>query len=83
MWCKKLQFNPIKHELVPIHKKITENEISELISKYNLKNKFQLPIILKEDVIARYYNYQTGDVIKITNTISSLNKDYIFYRCVK
>ena len=42
-----------------------------------------LPIILKDDVISQYYNYQQGDIIKITNTASSLNKEYIFYRCVK
>jgi DNA-directed RNA polymerase subunit H (RpoH/RPB5) len=83
MWCKKLQFNPIKHELVPKHTKISETEADKLLINYNLKNKFQLPIILREDVISQYYNYQQGDIIKITNTATSLNKEYIFYRCVK
>ena len=83
MWCKKLQFNPTKHELVPKHSKISEEDADKLLVKYNLKNKFQLPIILRDDVISQYYNYQQGDIIKITNTASSLNKEYIFFRFIK
>ena len=83
MWCKHLQINPTKHTLVPQHTQITEEDIKSLLEKYSLKNKNQLPIILKTDPIARYYNFKIGDVIKITGSLGSTNPRYNNYRCVK
>ena len=54
MWCKQLQFNITKHMLVPNHIKLDEDEENFIIQKYNLKSKFQLPLILKNDPISRY-----------------------------
>ena len=39
-----LHFNPTKHCLVDKHIKLTESEITELMTKYNIKSKTQLPI---------------------------------------
>ncbi len=83
MWIKQLQFNPTKHEQVPKHERLSSEEGMELLKKYDLASKQQLPILLRDDVIARYYNYKAGDIIKITNTASSHNKNYVFYRCVR
>ena len=83
MWLKQLQFNPTKHFIVPKHIKLTSNESAEIIKKYNLTSKYQLPLLLKEDIISRYYNYKTGDIIKIIKTISCQNSNYTFYRCVR
>ena len=83
MWCKQLQFNVTKHEYVPKHDKISNENIDYILKRYNLQSKNQLPCILHNDVIVRYYNYKPGDVIKITNTNHSQNKNYEFYRCVK
>jgi DNA-directed RNA polymerase I, II, and III subunit RPABC1 len=83
MWCKQLQFNITKHTLVPKHTKCLQPEIDELIKKYMLVNKYQLPILLRDDPIARYYNYKSGDIIKITSTNLGMNQHYLFYRCVK
>ena len=64
---KYLQINPTKHTLVPTHIKQTEEEIESLQKKYNIMFNSQLPILLQNDPIARYYNFKKGDVIKITN----------------
>ena len=83
MWCKHLQINPTKHILVPKHTKLTIEEINNLLEKYSIKNRTQLPLILRSDPIARYYNYNAGDIIKITGSLSSANPKYNNYRCVK
>jgi DNA-directed RNA polymerases I, II, and III subunit RPABC1 len=83
MWCKQLQFNITKHILVPKHIKLTDSEEESLISRHHLKSKNQLPLILKSDPVSRYYNFKTGNIIKIisksNNSINSEKK----YRCVR
>lgn len=83
MWLKQLQFNPTKHSIVPKHTKLTCDEADNIIKQYELSSRFQLPLLLKDDIISRYYNFKTGDVIMITNTISTQNSNYKFYRCVR
>lgn len=80
---KELQINITKHSLVPEHIKLDEEEIKELMEKHSIHSKAQLPLILKDDPIARYYNYKPGDVIKIPTALGSLNSNYINYRYVR
>jgi|688.fasta_scaffold1045129_1 DNA-directed RNA polymerase I, II, and III subunit RPABC1 len=76
-----LQFNISKHSLVPKHEIVRdENEIKELIEKFTLKSKFQLPIILKIDAMSKYLGLKNGDVIKITR-VSPTAGEYVVYRC--
>ena len=81
-WISKLQFNITKHQLVPKHEKITDEEVTKLMEKYKLTSVFQLPIITKEDPIIKYYNFKQGSVCKITRP-SQTAADHIYYRCVK
>uniref|UniRef100_A0A6C0JEK3 RNA polymerase subunit H/Rpb5 C-terminal domain-containing protein n=1 Tax=viral metagenome TaxID=1070528 RepID=A0A6C0JEK3_9ZZZZ len=83
MWLKQLQFNPTKHYLVPKHIKLNNDEIDLLMKKFSLQSKNLLPLLSKDDVISRYYNYKSGDIIKIINTSSSQNCSYEFFRCVR
>ena len=82
-WCKQLQFNVTKHELVPIHKKLCEEDSKDVLKRYSLTGKHQLPLLLKDDVISKYYNFKSGDIIEITHTNTSQNREYTFYRCVR
>lgn len=82
-WCKQLQFNVTKHELVPTHRRLSEDEANSILTRYSLSNKHQLPVLLKDDVISKYYNYKSGDIIEITHTKTSQNSEYKFYRCVR
>lgn len=79
---KNLMFNPTKHQLVPKHTKLSQEEISEIMEKYLIKGKAQMPFILHTDVIAKWIGLKQGDVVKIDryNENSGL---YNYYRvCV-
>jgi DNA-directed RNA polymerase subunit H (RpoH/RPB5) len=77
----RLQFNITKHVLVPKHEVIKDKaEIDDILRRYKLKSRHQLPIILKTDPIAKYYAMRSGDVVKITRT-SETAGEYIVYRC--
>jgi DNA-directed RNA polymerase subunit H (RpoH/RPB5) len=76
-----LLFNITKHELVPKHEVIKdETVISQLVEMYNIKTKYQLPIILKSDPVAKYYGLKSGNLVKVTR-ISPSAGEYILYRC--
>ena len=78
---KELQYNPSKHILVPKHELMAdENEIKELLVKYQVKSKNHLPHILKTDIMAKWLGLRIGDVIRITryNENSGI---YHYYRC--
>lgn len=78
---KRLQFNITKHELVPKHEVITDKKtIDDIVEMYKLKNKFQFPLILKNDPIAKYYGMKPGDLVKITRVSESAGQ-YVAYRC--
>lgn len=67
-----IQFNITKHRLQPKFERLDKNESKSFI------NKLKLPTMLRSDPIARFYNYQRGDVIKVTRK----NKT-VCYRIVK
>lgn len=74
-----LYYNPTKHELVDKHRKLTQDEIKALMSKYNIKSKSSLPLILKNsDPIAKWLGLKSGDIVEIDryNPNSGLTKYY-------
>ena len=75
-----LQFNPTKHQLVPPHRKLTTEEATEVMNKYLVKNKLQMPIILRTDVIAKWLGLKQGEIVEITRFNENSGKSY-YYRC--
>jgi len=75
-----LQFNPTKHQLVPPHRKLSSEETNEIMTKYLIKSKLQMPIILKTDVIAKWHGLKQGDVVEIIRYNENSGKSY-YYRC--
>jgi DNA-directed RNA polymerase subunit H (RpoH/RPB5) len=75
--------NPMEHVLVPRHEIVPEDEHAELLKKYNMKSKTNLPIIrFHEDIIARILGLIPGSIVKITRPSPSAG-EYILYRvCV-
>lgn len=70
-----LQFNITKHRLVPkAFERLTTNEAMSFKKSYGVK----LPIMKTTDPIARFYNYNQGDLIKITQRDGLIN-----YRIVR
>ena len=62
---KDLLFNVSRHKYVPKHTKLTKPEILDLKKTLKLESLVQLPLIEKNDPIARYYGLRRGDVVKI------------------
>ncbi len=78
---KELQFNITKHVMVPKHELINnESDIADIVTRFNIKSKSQLPFILKTDPVARYMNAKPGNVVKIIR-FSPTSGEYILYRC--
>lgn len=78
--CKELMYNPMNHELVPKHEKITEEEGKKLMENLQLKSKTQIPLIQRTDVIARWLGLAKDDIVRITR-YNETSGEYYFYRC--
>jgi DNA-directed RNA polymerase subunit H (RpoH/RPB5) len=72
---KELLFNPLKHELVPRHRRLGPAEAASILKKYNIDNPNKLPLIPKTDVVARWLGVGSGDIVEIVRTGGNL-----FYR---
>jgi DNA-directed RNA polymerase I, II, and III subunit RPABC1 len=77
---RELMYNPSKHELVPKHEKLTEDEVKQFMDQYMLKSKAHIPIIHKADVMARWLGIRPGDIVRITR-YNETSGEYFYYRC--
>jgi DNA-directed RNA polymerase subunit H len=74
---KRLQFNILKHSLVPEHIIITNNEVDDVMKKFNISNKFEFPDISRFDPVARVIGLRPGDVCKIIRSSkTAINTNY-------
>jgi len=75
--------NPMEHILVPLHEIVPDDEHPELLKRYNMKSKTNLPVIrFHEDIIGRILGLIPGSIVKITRPSPSAG-EYILYRvCV-
>ena len=78
-WLDKLVINITKHELVPSHRIISEENKKSLLVKFDINSYNQLPIILKTDPVAKFIGMKRGDVCEIKRP-SETSGEYIYYR---
>jgi DNA-directed RNA polymerase subunit H (RpoH/RPB5) len=79
---QRLQFNVLKHKLVPHTSILTDEEVDELRVKYNLKELTQLPEVSRFDPVSLAIGIRPGQVCKILRS-SATALDYEYYRiCV-
>lgn len=78
-WIDTLVINITKHEFVPKHRVISEEEKILLLKKYSLTSYNQLPLILKNDPVAKYYGMKRCDIVEIKRE-SETAGEYISYR---
>ena len=62
---KRLQFNILNHILVPSHRVMEDNEVLEVMKKYNITDKIQFPDISRFDPVARVIGLRPGQVCHI------------------
>ena len=79
---KSLLFNILNHKYVPKHEVITDKDIINKIFEDNNCDENKLPIILKNDPIAKLNLCVPGDIVKITRK-SNTTGIYIYYRICK
>lgn len=75
-----LLFNPTKHEIVPKHRKLSPEETAVIMDKYLIKSKLQIPIIMHNDVIAKWLGIKQGELVEITRYNENSGISY-YYRC--
>lgn len=75
-----MKFDVLKHELVPQHEVLPEEEANEMLKKFNI-TKGQVPKILVSDPVAKKIEAKVGDVVKITRNSKTAGKS-VFYRVV-
>lgn len=79
---KELLINISKHQLVPKHEIMSEQDIKLLLEKYQLKQRSMLPIIQKTDPMARYLDVKSGDIVKVTRPSLSAGEAIVYRYCV-
>jgi DNA-directed RNA polymerase I, II, and III subunit RPABC1 len=79
---KRLQFNILKHTLVPKHTILDDNEKELFMKKYNILDNSQIPDISYFSPVAIVIGLRPNDIVKIErNSRTSINSD--FYRICK
>ncbi|KAL2478385.1 DNA-directed RNA polymerase V subunit 5C [Forsythia ovata] len=77
-----LLVNITKHVHMPKHEILTAEEKLQLLKKYAVENK-QLPIMLENDAISRYYGLVKGQIVKVSYGGGGVIPDaMVTYRCV-
>ena len=76
-----LQFNVSKHSRVPLHEPIRDAAaIDEVLARYRVKTKRELPSIQSTDPMAKYLALKPGQLVRITRPSPSAGT-HITYRC--
>ena len=79
---RNLLFNITKHSYVPKHVLLSTTEAEEVYDKYSIKNKTQLPIIYKTDPVAKYFDFKSGELIKISRGSTAIGESITYRYCV-
>ena len=74
---KRLQFNILKHSMVPKHRILSNVETDIIMKRYNITQKVNFPDISRFDPVARAIGIRPGDVCHITRpSKTAIEADY-------
>jgi DNA-directed RNA polymerase subunit H len=65
---KRLQFNILDHEMVPMHRVMKKDEVDIIKKQYNIIDNFQFPDISRFDPVAQVIGIKPGQVCEITRS---------------
>jgi DNA-directed RNA polymerase subunit H (RpoH/RPB5) len=78
---KQLMFNPTKHEYVPQHIKLREDEIADFMKKYMIRSKLDMSRIYPNDPIAKWLGLKYGDIVKIIRYNENSGESFYYRSC--
>jgi len=76
-----LMFNPTKHEYVPEHIKLKDDEIAEFMKKYMIRSKLDMSRIYPSDPIAKWLGLKQGDIVKIIRYNENSGESFYYRSC--
>lgn len=76
------EIDVLKHELVPAHRILSEEEKEKVLEKYGISAK-QLPKILSTDAAAKQAGAKIGDVLEIRRKSRTAGESVYFRLVVK
>ena len=79
---QQLMFNPTKHEYVPTHTKLTEEEAKEFMKEYMTRTKMHMHVILQSDPIAKWIGLKHGDIVKINRYNENSGESFSYRSCI-
>lgn len=79
---KRLQFNILKHILVPSHRILLDPEVETVMAKYNITNKNQFPDISRFDPVSRAIGLRPGQICHIIRPSKTSIKANYYRICI-
>jgi DNA-directed RNA polymerase subunit H (RpoH/RPB5) len=79
---QQLMFNPTKHEYVPKHTKLTEDEVKEFMKEYSPRSKMHMHAILQNDAIAKWIGLKHGDIVRIDRYNENSGESFSYRSCI-
>ena len=64
-WLKRLQFNILKHALVPPHRILTTAEANQIKNRYNIMEDHQLPELSRFEPVSQVIGIRPGEICEI------------------
>ena len=79
----RLQFNILNHQYVPSHTILSNDEVGEMMKKYNVMEKSQLPDISRYDPVALAIGMRPGEVCSIDRPSKSAISSLYYRVCTQ
>ena len=79
----RLQFNILNHQYVPSHTILSDDEVGEMMKKYNVMEKSQLPDISRYDPVALAIGMRPGEVCSIDRPSKSAISSLYYRVCTQ
>lgn len=79
---KRLQFNILNHTLVPPHRVMANDEVTEVMKKFNLLNINEFPDISRFDPVAKVIGLRPGQVCHIVRPSKTAIKADYYRVCI-